>query len=102
MTESTLEEFIKKFNIISNNLAADEYNRPQLIIKMRMNWNDKESAFYADLEYVEIKKGCILEGAYGNGSTPEEAVCDYYNRIKGKKLVYRAMNKKYRRECVVV
>jgi len=69
---------------------------------MRMNWSNKENTFYADLEYVEIKDGCILISSCGNGATPEEAMWDYYNKIVGKKLIYRAMSDEFRKECVVV
>jgi hypothetical protein len=102
MTEPTFDELVKKFNIISNALAVDDCNYPTLEIKMRMNWKEKESRFYASFDYVEIKEGNILKSECGNGATPEEAMRDYYNQIHGKKLVYRAMNKEYRRECVVV
>lgn len=101
MTEPTLSELVKRFNIISRSLAVDEFNYPQLEIKMRMDWNDHKSVFYAELNHVEIKDDCILIGACGNGATPEEAMRDYYIQIVGKRLVYRAMNKEYRRECVV-
>jgi hypothetical protein len=102
MKDLTLEELIKKFNIISNALAVDEFNYPQLEIKMRMNWKEPESIFYASLEHVEVKDRGILKGTYGNGATPEEAMRNYYNKIVGERLVYRAMNKEYRRECGVM
>lgn len=102
MTELTLPQLIEKFNIISRALTVDEFNYPQLEIKMRMNWDKPESVFYTEFGYVEVKRGGILESTYGNGSTPEEAIRDYYKQIVGQRLVYRAMNKEYRRECVVV
>ena len=102
MTELTLNDLIKKFNIISNALSVDEYTRPQLKILMRMDWDNPESAFYTDFGYVEVKRGGILESAYGNGATPEEAIRDYYKKIVGKRLVFHAMDPEYRRECVVV
>ncbi len=102
MTEPTIDELIKKFNFISNALSVSEFEYPALEIKMRMNWSEKESIFYASLNHVEVKDGCILIAAYGNGETPEEAMRDYYKQIVGKKLVYHAMSKEYRRECVVV
>ena len=102
MIEPTLQELIDKFNIISNALSVDKFNYPQLKIFMRMNWDKPESIFYASLTHVEVKRGGILESTYGNGATPEEAIRDYYKQIVGKRLVYRAMNKGYRRECVVV
>jgi len=102
MKEPTLNELITKFNIISNALSVNKFNCPQIEIKMRMNWDESESVFYTEFGYVEVKNGGILESTYGNGATPEEAMRDYYNQIVGKRLVYRAMNKEYRRECVVV
>ena len=102
MTEPTLSELVKRFNIISRSLAVDEFNYPQLEIKMRINFEDCNSDFCADLGSVEIKNGCILTSAYGTGVTPEEAMRDYYKKIVGKRLVYHATNKEYRRECVVV
>lgn len=102
MTEPTLPQLIEKFNIISTSLSSGKFEYPQLEIKMRMNWDELESVFYASLTNVEVKDGCILEGTYGNGATPEEAIRDYYKQIVGKNLVYRAMNKEYRREYVVV
>ena len=101
MTQPTFEELVKKFNIISESLSCDKFNRPRLEIKMRMDWDDAESIFYASLEHVEIKDGGILISTFGDGSTPEEAMRDYYKKIVGKRLVYRATNTEYRRECVV-
>jgi hypothetical protein len=102
MNEPTLPQLIEKFNIISKSLSSGQFEYPQLEIKMRMNWDEPESVFYASLEHVEVKDGCILKGTYGNGSTPEEAMRDYYKRVVGKQLVFHAMSPKYRRECVVV
>jgi len=102
MTEPTLEELVEKFNIISRALAVDKFNYPQLEIIMRINWDKSESIFYTEFGYVEVKRGGILEGSYGKGATPEEAMRDYYKQIVGKRLVYRATDKENRRECVVV
>jgi hypothetical protein len=30
---------------------------------------------------VDVKKGSILHGRYGNGETPEEAIEDHWNRL---------------------
>ncbi len=102
MTEPTLDELIKKFNFISNALSVSEFDYPALEIKTRTNWSEKESIFYASLNHVEVKDGCILIAVYGNGATPEEAIRDYYKKIVGKNLAYCATSKEYRRECVVV
>ena len=103
MTEDlTLDQLIKKFDTISNALSPMKHIQPQLKIFMRTNWKEKESRFYASLENTETTDGFILCGEYGDGATPEEAMRNYYNRIVGKKLVYRAYSDEYRRECVVV
>jgi len=39
MTEPTLNELIKKFNNISKSLSVDEFNYPQLEIKMHVPKN---------------------------------------------------------------
>ncbi len=101
MTEPTFEELVEKFNVISNALLVNEFEYPQLEIKMRMNWS-RNSRFYAVLDRVEIEDDGVLIGAHGNGATPEEAMRDYYKKIVGKRLVYRAMSDEFRRECVVV
>ena len=100
MVELTFEELVEKFNVISDALSSDEYNKPILEISMR--GNSKETIFCADLIDVEIKNGNILKSPYGTGKTPEEAMRDYYKQIVGKRLVYRATDKENRRECVVV
>lgn len=102
MPELTLNDLIKRFNIISKSLAVDKYDYPNLQIKMRMNWDEQESIFYASFDYMDVKEGSILESIYGNGNTPEEAMRDYYKQIVGNTLVFHAMDKERRRECVVV
>ena len=103
MTEElALDQLIRRFDAISNALSPNEYQKPQLKILMRTNWKEKESRFYASLENTETTDGFILCGEYGDGATPEEAMRNYYNKIVGKKLVYRAYSDEYRRECVVV
>lgn len=44
----------------------------------------------AQLHWTEIKDGNILSSSYGSGETPDEAVNDYINKIRGKLLVYNA------------
>lgn len=100
MTEPTFEELVEKFNVISDALSSDEFNRPR--VEIRMCGNSNETIFCADLESVEIKNGNILKSSYGTGETPEEAMRDYYKQIVGKRLVYCATSEKYRKECVVV
>lgn len=51
-----------------------------------------------NLERAEVKEGSCLAGYYGDGTTPSAALEDYVSRIKGKTLVFNAMDKEKRRE----
>jgi hypothetical protein len=102
MIELTFDKLVEKFDTISNALAVDEFDRPTLEIKMRMNWKEKESRFYVSLNYVEVKDGGILISAMGNGATPEEAMRNYYKQIVGEKLVFHTLSDEFRREYVVI
>lgn len=46
--------------------------------------------FYASFVRVEVKNGAMLRGEYGDGSTPETAIQNYSDLIRGKLLVYSA------------
>jgi hypothetical protein len=57
-----------------------------LIMRKPGNWYVQQS--------VEVKKGKFLEGRYGNGCTPEEAILNHWERLTklapGEYLVTRA------------
>ena len=76
---------------------ADKINK-NIIITYYPNQGKR---FSAHLENCEIKHGWILEGAYGNGKSPEEAINDYTNKIAGQILVIDAMDKQNRREIFI-
>jgi hypothetical protein len=42
------------------------------------------------IKHSEIKEGGALIGTYGDGKTPEQAIEDYVQRIKGKLIVINA------------
>lgn len=58
--------------------------------------NNQEMRFTASLKYSETKRGGMLVGSYGNGKTPNEAINNYVDDIKGKVLVFDAMSDKRR------
>jgi hypothetical protein len=46
--------------------------------------------FSASFKHIEVKEGAMLASAYGNGETPELAVKDYVNKIRGKRIIKNA------------
>lgn len=61
------------------------------------DWVDNNRPFhkyYAEFGSCEIKEGCVLSSAYGNGSTKEEAIEDYKKQISNVHLVFGAYTKK--------
>ena len=68
----------------------------EINVKYYPNQKNRWSASFHNAEMLE---GSILISEYGNGSTPESAIEDYINIIKGKRLVFNAGGGlKYRRE----
>jgi hypothetical protein len=55
----------------------------------------------ADFDSCEIVDGCILTSAHGNAQTPEEAIEEYLEQIRGKRIIFNAMDKEKRREYEV-
>ena len=57
--------------------------------------------FYACFKHSETKRstadGC-LAGTYGNGATPDAAIKNYAEKLRGKLLVVNAMSDTERRE----
>jgi hypothetical protein len=82
--EMTLEEFADKYDLT-------------LVIKRRRRSEERFGAYYASFDRVEIKRGSILEGTFGNGPTPRDAVCDYARLISDERLVYNAYDNEKRR-----
>lgn len=84
----TIDEMVKKFETISRTFG-EVTTAPQIVIRMRNEWA-KDSRFYAMFDKVWVAEG-DRGGAvryYGNGSTPEEAMQDYLQKISGKTLIY--------------
>lgn len=54
--------------------------------------------WWASFEGAEVKGELVLIGALGNGSTPEEAIKDYIDNIKGRVLVINGGQGDKRRE----
>lgn len=51
---------------------------------------NQNGRWIATIKHSETKEGIGLTGAYGNGKTPEQAIEDYVQRIKGKIIVINA------------
>lgn len=49
--------------------------------------------YYAFAVNVEVKEGTTLRSAFGNGSTPQEAVADYAAELANERLVVGAARK---------
>lgn len=69
---ATLEEFADK-----HRLTMKIYERSRV---------GGLSRFTAHFVGVEIKRNGCLESGYGEGSSPEDAMYDYANRIAGQRL----------------
>ena len=61
-------------------------------LEIRRYSNQKER-WVAQFDRCEVKDGCMLCGTYGEGRTPEEAINNYLDKIKGKVLVFNAFAK---------
>lgn len=87
--------------VIINNLDriniedfANEYNLTMLVSERDMAAQALGMLKYtAKFKGVEVKKGLTLEGAYGNGETPEQAIKNYCKHISGQWLVVNAYGK---------
>lgn len=71
-----------------------------LILTRYSNQGTRWSAQINHAETKEFKGSAILCGEYGDGNSPETAIADYVQRIRGKVLVIDSMGKD-RREFVV-
>ena len=69
-----------------------------LIIKRHANQNGRYTAEFERTEVKNYKESSVMVRFYGNGGTPEEAVSDYVEKIRGKWLVINAMDEEKRRE----
>lgn len=58
---------------------------------------NQNGRWLAEIENGEIKEPGVLVGKFGTGQTPEEAIEDYVQKIKGQTLVVNATTK-YRKE----
>lgn len=62
---------------------------------------NQDGRWTAKFERCEVmENGCLL-GAYGNDKSPEEALKEYVTKIRGRRIVFNAMDDKKRREFVV-
>jgi hypothetical protein len=83
MNETTLKKFIKATN--NGDIGVDN-----------------DGNFYFDISGIEIKRDCMLEGVTGRGKTLQDAIEDYFEKIKGEMLVLNAESKEYRKEFIIM
>lgn len=57
--------------------------------------------YYAHFEDSDVKEGRMLRGAFGNGSTEQDAIKDYAKQISGQILIIDAFSVLGRREIAV-
>jgi len=65
---------------------ADALN-VDLIIRRYCN---QDNRYMAEFENAEIKEGNCPNGIYGSGKTAAEAIVDYVEQIKGKRIIFNA------------
>ena len=59
-----------------------------------------EGRWHVRFASAEVKRGIMLESAYGVGSTPDKAAEDYARQLCHKTIVVHAMSPDRRRELV--
>jgi len=65
---------------------------------MVCRYSNQGERWTAHFNQFEIKEDGFLLSAYGDGSTPIEALNDYVRKIKGKTIVKDSYSKERRRE----
>ena len=70
----------------------------EIIIRYYPNQSNRWSAQFDNCETKDSKESCTICGTTGNGKTPDEAIRDYVESIRGKYLVFHALNLSKRRE----
>lgn len=68
---------------------ADQHNLVMEVSERRVPV-DSPNRYYAHFKDAEISEGNFLRGAYGDGSTPEEAIDEYAKEISTKRLIVGA------------
>ena len=70
-------------------------------LQLRLNYYPNQSNRWSvNITDLEMKEDYSLRIVYGNGSSPDEALVDYVDKIKGQMIVIDAMDTN-RREYVV-
>jgi hypothetical protein len=82
-----VREFIPEMTVAE---FAELHGLTMVITERRMDRWQRERGierYIARFKKADIKRECILEGAYGNGNTEAEAIADYARKISGERLV---------------
>lgn len=75
-----------------------ENNGLEMVVRERSSEAPAQCRFYASFKYVEVMDRGFLVGQYGDGETPESAIAAYRDKLRGKRVVYRACSTFDRRE----
>lgn len=67
-----------------------------LNVDIEIIYYHNQNRYSAAFKGAEISDSGCLIGAYGNGSTPNDALKDYVDRIKGKSIVFNAYSDRRR------
>lgn len=60
---------------------------------------DKSWRFYAHFKNIHVVDGRFVEGTHGNGATPEAAIADYMERLRGKRIAKGARGQGEEIQC---
>jgi hypothetical protein len=63
---------------------------------------NQENRWCSSFDHCDVKDGDnILIGMYGSGKVPHEAINDYVEKIKGRTIVFHAIDKNRRSQFTV-
>jgi len=79
---------------------ADIINRDIIITRYACQDN-RYSVSFENCETKENEYDACLTSAHGNGKSPDEAIENYVDKIRGKFLIFNAMGGEKRREFFV-
>jgi len=58
-------------------------------------YENQSGRWTCQFERGEIKDGIFLVGEYGNGQTPDEAIQDYVEKIRGTRIVFSGYGERH-------
>lgn len=94
---------VKKFgdpSIQTLEQLADKYDLEMEAVErdLALWFNDKRARYFARFQHVDVMKDGFLLGVFGDGETPSDAIAKYAERLRGRRIVIRPMDKSKRVE----